>query len=74
MKAPVLETAYDVRTDQEGRFAFPDVEPGEYMLTDSLSGETTWRLRLTLKRGERTTVDLTPGNSVQTRDDFPDPR
>jgi hypothetical protein len=74
MKEPVLETAFDVRTDQEGRFTFRDVPPGEYMLTDSLSGQTRWRLRLTLKRGERVTFDLTPDNGTATRDDFPDTR
>ena len=74
MKAPVLETGYDVRTDFEGRFRFDDVPPGEYMLTDSLSGQTRWRLRLTLTRGERATLDLTPDNSTRTRDDFPDVR
>ena len=74
MKEPVLETAFDVRTDYEGRFAFRDVPPGEYMLTDSLTGHTTWRLRVSLKRGDRVTVDLTPDNNTQSRDDFPDGR
>jgi hypothetical protein len=74
MKAPVLEDAYDVRTDQAGRFTFPNVVPGEYMLTDAVGGQPLWRLRLDLKRGEQLTLNLTPENSTRVRDDFPDRR
>ena len=63
-----------LRTDQQGNFRFTDVVPGDYMLTNVIAGPPTWRLRVTLAKGERLTLDLLPSNQTAVRDDFRDPR
>jgi len=68
------EQRYVLRTDEEGNFKFPDVVPGPYMLTNRLAGQPIWRLRVELKPAEEKQLDLTSGNSVAVRDDFPQSR
>ncbi|HEX9418560.1 MAG TPA: carboxypeptidase-like regulatory domain-containing protein, partial [Methylomirabilota bacterium] len=65
---------YDLRTDEDGSFKFPNVPPGTYLLTNRLSGRPIWRLRVELKPAEEKQLDLNPGNSVAVRDDFPQGR
>jgi hypothetical protein len=61
-----------VRTDEKGHFRIANLPPGTYKLTDQAAGEPRWRLRVELKPGEETTLDLVPSNSTKVRDDFPD--
>ena len=61
-----------LRTDQQGNFHFANVAPGDYMLTNAVAGPVIWRLRVTLGRGQRLVLDLSPGNGSTVRDDFPD--
>jgi tetratricopeptide (TPR) repeat protein len=72
--SPSKEGRYNLRTDEDGSFKFPDVLPGSYMLTNRLAGQPIWRLRVDLKPAEEKQLDLNPGNSVAMRDDFPKPR
>ena len=62
---------YQIRTDQNGRFRFPSVVPGPYMLTDAVSGPRNWRLRIELQPSQAATLDLTPANHIKVKDDFP---
>ena len=62
---------YRLRTDEDGRFRFPEVAPGLYKLSDRLVGQPKWRLRLEIKPGQTAFLDLGPGNSTKVRDDFP---
>ena len=68
------EERYNLRTDEDGGFRFPNVPPGPYMLTNRLAGQPIWRLRVELKPAEEKQLDLNPGNSLSVRDDFPQPR
>ncbi|MBI4245855.1 MAG: carboxypeptidase regulatory-like domain-containing protein [Candidatus Rokubacteria bacterium] len=61
------------RTDEDGRFLFKDLVPGDYKLSDRIAGRPFWRLRVSLQPGRETALELTPANSVQARDDFPEP-
>jgi len=72
--SPTKEQRYVLRTDEDGNFKFPDVQPGPYMLTNRLAGQPIWRLRVELKPGEERQLDLTSANSVGVQDDFPQPR
>ena len=72
--SPTKEQRYVLRTDEDGNFKFPDVQPGPYMLTNRLAGQPIWRLRVELKSGEEQQLDLTSANSVGVQDDFPQPR
>ena len=72
--SPTKEARYDLRTDEDGSFKFPNVPPGTYLLTNRLSGRPIWRLRVELKPAEEKQLDLNPGNSVAVRDDFPQGR
>jgi len=72
--SPTKEARYNLRTDEDGNFKFPDVVPGPYMLTNRLAGQPIWRLRVELKPTEEKQLDLNPGNSVAMRDDFPQGR
>lgn len=65
------EARYRLRTDEEGRFRFPNVVPGTYMLTDAVAGPATWRLRVEVPPSQEFRLDLTPANSTRVRDDFP---
>ena len=69
--SPTKEARYNLRTDEDGSFKFPNVSPGPYLLTNRLSGQPIWRLRVELKPAEEMQLDLNPGNSVAVRDDFP---
>lgn len=71
---PTKEARYNLRTEEDGSFKFPDVPPGPYMLTNRLAGQPIWRLRVELKPAEEKQLDLNPGNSVAVRDDFPQSR
>jgi hypothetical protein len=71
---PTQNEYHSLRTDQEGRYRFVNVLPGDYMLTDTVAAPPTWRLRVSLKRGDPLALDLTSENSTPTRNDFPDPR
>ena len=72
--SPTKEARYVLRTDEEGNFKFPDVVPGPYMLTNRLAGQPIWRLRVEVAPAEEKQLELTPGNSVAVRDDFPQGR
>jgi len=68
---PTKEERYNLRTDEEGRYRFPSVAPGPYMLTDRVAGPVIWRLRVELQPSQEMTLNLNPANSVKVRDDFP---
>jgi tetratricopeptide (TPR) repeat protein len=70
--SPAEEERYNLRTDQNGHFKFPNVVPGTYMLTDRIAGRPHWRLRTELKPSQELILDLTPANGIAVRDDFPD--
>ena len=53
-------------------FHFPNVVPGDYMLTDAVAGPVLWRLRVALGGGQHLVVDLSPANGSAVRDDFPE--
>jgi len=65
------EERHQVRTDDSGRFRFPNLPPGPYVLTDAVSGPRNWRLRVELQPSQAATLDLTPANHVKVKDDFP---
>jgi tetratricopeptide (TPR) repeat protein len=71
-KSPNSELQWVFRTDDSGRFEFKRIPAGTYMLTDKVAGERTWRLRVQLKPGEVTSLDLGESNSASVRDDFPE--
>jgi hypothetical protein len=68
---PTQQEYHSLRSDQDGRYRFDNVPPGDYMLTDTVGAPPTWRLRVTLKRGDQLALDLTPDNSTRSRNDFP---
>ena len=72
--SPTKEARYVLRTDEDGSFKFPDVVPGPYMLTNRIAGQPIWRLRVEVAAAEEKQLELTPGNSVAVRDDFPQGR
>ena len=63
---------YTLRTDASGEYVFDRIQGGEYELTDGLAPGSHWRLRVQINDGGDMTLDLTPGNSRQVRDDFPE--
>jgi hypothetical protein len=69
--SPTRLSRYTVRTDEQGRFRFPNAVAGPYRLTDRPAGPASWRLRVEVKAGESQTLELTPANQVSVRDDFP---
>lgn len=69
---PAEEARFRQRTDEQGRFRFPGVVPGTYMLTDAIAGTPGWRLRVELQQGQTVVLDLTEANSAKFRNDFPD--
>lgn len=68
---PSEDYYYVRRTDESGRFEFKAIKPGLYRLSDRIAGQPVWRLRVQLQPGQEMTLDLTPQNSTQVRDDFP---
>lgn len=70
--SPTKEERYNLRTDEEGNFKFPDVIPGRYKLIDRVAGRPTWRLLVELKPSETKVLELTPDNSLARQDDFPE--
>jgi hypothetical protein len=71
---PTKDVHLVLRTDEEGRFEFKNVPGGTYKLTNRVAGEPVWRVRVDVKPGETTSVDLTSQNSLGVRDDFPEDR
>ena len=69
---PAQKEYYNLRTDEEGNFKFPNVIPGRYKLTNRMAGQPIWRLRVEFKPSEAKVLELTPANSAATRDDFPE--
>jgi hypothetical protein len=69
--SPMKDERYQVWTDEKGRFRFPSVTSGTYMITDAVAGPRKWKLRIELQPGQATTLDLTPANTTTVRDDFP---
>ena len=72
--SPTQRERYNLRTDEQGNFKFPDVVPGPYKLTDRVAGTPTWRMRVELQPSEVKTLELTPDNSTRSHDDFPEPQ
>ncbi len=72
--SPTQRERYNLRTDEQGNFKFPDVVPGPYKLTNRVAGQPTWRMRVELKASEVKVLELTPTNSVASLDDFPEPQ
>ena len=70
----VKDEYHILRTDQQGNFRFAEVVPGDYMLTNAIAVPPTWRLRVSLAKGEQRALDLSPANQATVRDDFPDTR
>lgn len=71
--SPTQRERYNLRTDENGTFKFPDVVPGPYKLTNRVAGTPTWRMRVELKASEVKVLDLNPSNSATLQDDFPEP-
>jgi hypothetical protein len=71
---PTQQEYHSLRSDEQGRYRFVGVPPGDYMLTDTVAAPPTWRLRVTLKKGDQLALDLTPDNSTSSRNDFPNLR
>ena len=71
-ETPIKDVRYVLRTDEDGLFAFKSIRAGSYKLTDRLAGVPTWRLRVSVEEGRDARLDLTPGNALRVRDDFPD--
>lgn len=72
--SPTNDERHNLRTDEDGRFRFPRVLAGSYKLTNRIAGQPIWRLRVELKPAEEKQLELTPANSLATRDDFPETR
>ena len=68
---PIKDVRYVLRTDEDGHFAFKGIRAGSYKLTDRIAGVPTWRLRVSVDEGRDARLDLTPGNALRVRDDFP---
>lgn len=54
----ILETQQATQTDDEGRFAFYDLEPGAYRLVASKLGFSQTALRADVRAGEETQLDV----------------
>jgi hypothetical protein len=71
-KTPTQTLQWVRRTDDSGYFEFRRIPAGTYMLTNTVAGEPTWRLRVQLEPGQTLTLDLSEANSAKVRDDFPE--
>jgi hypothetical protein len=70
--SPTKNARYRVRTARDGVYEFKDVIPGSYKLTDAVTGQPTWRLRVALEPARETILDLSVDNGTAVRDDFPE--
>ena len=68
---PTKGLSYLKRADKEGNYKFSRIVAGPYRLIGSVAGKPAWDLRIELKSGEDLALDLSPGNSVANRNDFP---
>lgn len=68
---PTKGLSYYMRTDKEGRYRFDRIKAGTYRLTDAIAGDVKWNLKIEVKSGEDLELDLNPGNSTASRNDFP---
>ena len=68
---PVKDEWHLLRTEPDGGYRFSNVPPGDYMITDRVAGPPVWRLKVTLKAGDKAVLDLNPQNTAKIRDDFP---
>lgn len=71
-ESPTQKENYNLRTDEQGNFKFPNVIPGPYKLIDRVAGQPIWRLRVEFKPSEPKVLELTSSNSIAAQDDFPE--
>ena len=69
--SPTNGLSYAKRADKEGRYQFKRIAPGPYRLIGHVAGNPQWSLRVEVKSGEDLQLDLAPGNSTASRNDFP---
>ena len=69
---PTKEFFRVLRTDAGGNYAFAKVPAGSYKLTDTIGPDPKWRMKVTVEQAQDLSIDLTPDNSVKSRDDFPE--
>ena len=69
---PTQELQYVLRSDREGHYEFTRIIAGSYKLTDAIAARPKWRLKVALQPGQGVTLDLTPQNATDLRDDFPE--
>jgi hypothetical protein len=67
---PTAAHFYWVRSDEEGRYQFTRIVPGQYKLSDAIA-RPKWRLKIVVEPGEDALFDLTLDNVRPARDDFP---
>ena len=70
-ETPTKERQYVLWSDEQGHYGFTRVVAGSYQLTDVIAGHPKWRLKVVLEPGKDLALDLTPDNSTNVRDDFP---
>jgi len=63
--------SFRIRSDREGNYAFSNIPAGTYKLTDNNVGVPRWRLKVDLRPGQDSALDLGPDNTLNARDDFP---
>ncbi len=68
---PTAERFYWVRSDEEGRYQFTRIVPGQYKLSDAIA-RPKWRLKIVVEPGQEALFDLTLDNARPARDDFPE--
>lgn len=68
---PTKGLSYFKRADKEGNYQFSRIVAGPYRLTGSVAGKPAWDLKIEVKSGEDLSLDLNPGNSTASRNDFP---
>ena len=71
-ETPQTHLQWIARTDADGRFDFTGIPAGSYVLTNRVWGSPTWRLAVSVRAGERVSLDLSETNATLVRDDFPD--